>query len=195
MTNKVLLLVEDSPTQSFRLKIMLEEFDFDVILANSGKEAYNLAIERKPDVILSDILMPEMDGFELCHSIQNNEDICDIPIILQSANYQSKEDRDFGLDIGADAFIPKGIPGKELSRLIHQVLNGNKKKKSKDNSQQDMVNEPFDILHAQRMLYRLLEETALLEQANSAIKAERNRAQQLLDVASVMMVAVIYMVL
>ena len=190
MTNKVLLLVEDSPTQSFRLKMMLEEFDFDVILANSGKEAYKLAIERKPDVILSDILMPEMDGFELCHSIQNNEDICDIPIILQSANYQSKEDRDFGLDIGADAFIPKGIPGKELSRLIHQVLNGNKKKKGKDNSQKDMVNEPFDILHAQRMLYRLLEETALLEQANSAIKAERNRAQQLLDVASVMLVAV-----
>jgi PAS domain S-box-containing protein len=190
MTNKMLLLVEDSPTQSFRLKIMLEEYNFDVIQANSGREAYKLAIERKPDVILSDILMPEMDGFELCHSIQNNEDICEIPIILQSANYQSKEDRDFGLDIGADAFIPKGIPGEELSRLIHQVLKDNKKKKRKDASSKDIVNEPFDILHAQRMLYRLLEETALLEQANSAIKAERNRAQQLLDVASVMMVAI-----
>ena len=189
MTNKKLLLVEDSPTQSFRLKIMLEEFDFDVIQASSGKEAFELAIQEKPDAILSDILMPEMDGFELCHAIQNNDEIRNIPVILQSANYQSEEDRDFGLDIGADAFIPKGFSGKELAKLIHQVLNRHKKYNQADVSRESTAHEPFDILHAQRMLYRLLEETALLEQANSAIKVERNRAQQLLDVASVMMVA------
>ena len=189
MTNKKLLLVEDSPTQSFRLKIMLEEFDFDVIQAGSGKEAFDLALKEKPDVILSDILMPEMDGFELCHAIQNNHEIRNIPVILQSANYQSTEDRDFGLDIGADAFIPKGFSGKELAKIIQHVINRNKKYKKSDDIHEKNTDEPFDILHAHRMLYRLLEDTALLEQANSAIKAERNRAQQLLDVASVMMVA------
>ena len=189
MKKSKVLIVDDSPTQSFRIKIMLEELGFDVIEAHSGKTAIDIALEENPDIILSDILMPEMDGFEFCHLLRSDYGLTEIPVILQSSSYQSSEDRDFGLDIGADAFIPKGFSPEQMAKLIHQVINKKKNKKSNSSTQIGKAKQPFDELHAQRMLYKLLEETSMLEKANETIKAERNRAQKYLDVASVVMVA------
>ncbi len=182
------LVVDDSPTQSLRTKLTLETVGYIITEANNGKTALDIALRERPDVILSDILMPEMDGFELCHLIRTNPDLRQIPVILQTASYRAKEDREFGLDIGADAFIPKGASAEDLSNLIENVIaqSWDRQKMIDDKAEESR---PFDALHAQRMLFRLLEETAKLEQANAAIKAERNRAQKYLDVASVMMIA------
>ena len=189
MENKKVLVVDDSPTQSFRIKIMLEEIGFIVLEANSGKLAIDMALTEKPDVILSDILMPEMDGFELCYLLRSNYGLTQIPVILQSSSYQSTEDRNFGLDIGADAFIPKGFSPEDMASLINQVIINKQNGENESASDERREGKPFDELHAQRMLYKLLEETSMLEKANETIKIERNKAQQYLNVASVMIIA------
>ena len=190
MKSKKILVVDDSPTQALRSKLVLESLDFTVIEANNGKSAFEIALQENPDVIISDILMPEMDGFELTHLIQVDPRLQHIPIILQTASYRAKEDKEFGMDIGADAFIPKGADAEEITNVINRVV-ANKINKIKNGEKgQEEPRRPFDALHAQRMLFRLLEETAKLEQANASIEAERNRAQKYLEVASVIMVAI-----
>ncbi|MCE1253729.1 MAG: GAF domain-containing protein, partial [Anaerolineae bacterium] len=190
MKAKKILVVDDSPTQSMRSRIILETLGFEVMEANNGKKALDMALVENPDVIISDILMPEMDGFELCHLIQLDPQLQHIPVVLQTASYRAKEDREFGLDIGADAFVPKGAGVDEMSALINRVLAEREKREKSSQKSDKGSKSPFDALHAQRMLFRLLEETAKLEQANASIKIERNRAQKYLDVASVIMVAI-----
>ena len=82
MNNGVeILLVEDSPTQAAQLRHILEQHDYTVSFARNGVEALERLAEHKPTIVISDIVMPEMDGYELSRRIRTNPDFTDIPII------------------------------------------------------------------------------------------------------------------
>jgi CheY-like chemotaxis protein len=76
-----ILIVEDSPTQAEKLKYILEKNQYRVMISRDGKEALNMVSEHNPDLIISDILMPEIDGYELCRKIKSDESTMDIPVI------------------------------------------------------------------------------------------------------------------
>ena len=77
-----ILLAEDSLTQAEQLKYILEKYNYKVIVAKNGKEALGMVIKHKPSLIISDIVMPEMNGYELCKEIKSNEATIGIPVIL-----------------------------------------------------------------------------------------------------------------
>ena len=77
-----ILIVEDSPTQAEELRYILEKKDYRVSLAANGKEALNFLQSRMPDIVVTDILMPEMDGYELCKRIRADEKLKELPVIL-----------------------------------------------------------------------------------------------------------------
>jgi PAS domain S-box-containing protein len=104
--NIEVLIVEDSPTQAEHLKYTLEENGYAVFVANNGKAALALLQQRKPTMVISDIVMPEMDGYELCQRIKSNETLADIPVILLTSLADPK-DVIQGLECGADNFIVK----------------------------------------------------------------------------------------
>ncbi len=114
-----ILIVEDSPTQAEELKYILEKNHFHVSVANNGKEALVMLAERKPSLVLSDIVMPEMDGYELCKHIKTDDNLSDIPVVLVTT-LSSPRDVTKALECGANNFITKPYDeGFLLSRIQH----------------------------------------------------------------------------
>ena len=124
MSNDVeILIVEDSPTQAVQLRHILEQHDYRVSFARNGVEALVAIHEHRPTIVISDIVMPEMDGYELCRRIKEEPAIADIPIILLTTLNDSR-DVIKALENRADNFITK--PCNEqflLSRLQYILAN------------------------------------------------------------------------
>ncbi|HUV51089.1 MAG TPA: response regulator [Anaerolineae bacterium] len=124
-----ILIVEDSPTQAEQLKYLLEQHNYTVLVAESGKEALTLLDEHTPLLIISDIVMPEMNGYELCQEIKSGESTRDIPVILLTS-LSGAEDVLEGLACGADNFLTKPYHKDYLISHIEQILANKKLYKS-----------------------------------------------------------------
>ncbi|NOU16947.1 MAG: response regulator [Bacteroidales bacterium] len=124
-----ILIAEDSSTQAEQLKYLLEKYNYKVIVAKDGKEALNLLNEFKPAIIITDIVMPEMNGYELCKEIKSNESTIDIPVILLTSLSRS-EDILEGISCGADNFITKPYHDDYLISHIEQIIANRKFNKS-----------------------------------------------------------------
>jgi PAS domain S-box-containing protein/diguanylate cyclase (GGDEF)-like protein len=125
------LIAEDSPTQAERLRYLLEEQGYSVTAVSDGKQALAMARQCKPALIVSDVMMPEMDGFTLCGNIKRDDQLRDVPVILLTT-LSDVRDIMKGLECGAANFIRK--PYEEhylLDRvdylLMHQQLRKNQK--------------------------------------------------------------------
>jgi signal transduction histidine kinase/DNA-binding response OmpR family regulator len=116
----VLLIVEDNEDLLAYLKTQFSSA-FKVYTAFNGKEGFNLAREKMPDIIISDVMMSEMDGFEFCNKIKNDILTNHIPIVLLTA-LSSMENKLNGIDKGADAYIEKPFEIKYLDSVIHNLL-------------------------------------------------------------------------
>ena len=116
-----IMIVEDSPTQAENLKYILEEQGHQVIHAVNGKDAFAILIDQKPDLIMSDIIMPEMDGFELCSKIKANERLRSTPVILLTS-FSDPQDVIRAVQCGADLFITKPYDEKHLLTTIKHLL-------------------------------------------------------------------------
>jgi ligand-binding sensor domain-containing protein/signal transduction histidine kinase/DNA-binding NarL/FixJ family response regulator len=116
-----LLLVEDHKELQNYLKSFLEKFYF-VFTANNGEEALKIIEHENPDVVVSDVMMPLMDGFELCNNIKSNIETSHIPVILLTAR-TSEEDQTEGLENGADVYLSKPFNSKILKVHISNLLN------------------------------------------------------------------------
>ncbi len=115
------LVVEDSHTQAIQLKSLLEENGYEVSVAYDGAEGLSFLKEEKPDLVVSDIVMPEMDGYELCKKIKEDDDFIGIPVLLLT-QLNEPEDIIKGLECGADNFVTKPYDAKLLLSQIEYVL-------------------------------------------------------------------------
>jgi signal transduction histidine kinase len=118
-----ILVAEDSPTQAEHLRFILEQQGYRVTVARNGREALEFLSESKPTIVISDIMMPEMDGYQLCKRMKEDEAFRDIPVILLTT-LSEPEDIISGLESGADNFIIKPFQKDFLlSRLEYILLN------------------------------------------------------------------------
>lgn len=116
----LLLVVDDSQVILSYLKSFLSGY-FRVITATNGKIAWNLALEHVPDLVLTDLVMPELDGLQLTDKLKAHELTCHIPVLMLSARGEV-EDRITGHQHGADAFLPKPFHEQELVLIIRNML-------------------------------------------------------------------------
>ncbi len=116
----MILLVDDDPEILKLLRDFLRA-DYNIIFAKNGIEAYNKVLSDNPDLIVSDIVMPEMDGIELCNRIRENFDTSHLPMILLTAKAEIEE-RIVGLKAGADSYIPKPFHPEHLKVRIEKLL-------------------------------------------------------------------------
>lgn len=125
------VIAEDSPTQAAHLKNILQGQDFDVIATRDGKEAFEALRRRKPSLVIADILMPVMDGYELCRRIRADSTLADLPLILLTA-LSDPADVFKGLECGADNFLTKPYdPANLVARIEFLLANahlGNREK-------------------------------------------------------------------
>lgn len=115
-----LLIVEDNPDVQAYLQACLEG-QYQIIKAGNGREGIDKALEIVPDLIISDVMMPEKDGFELCRHLKENERTSHIPIVLLTAR-ADEASRLEGLEGGADAYLPKPFNQKELFIRLRKLI-------------------------------------------------------------------------
>ncbi len=119
-----ILIVEDIPHILELLEVTLKFKGYDVITARNGDEALNALLTEKPALILTDILMPRLDGYALAQEVRNNPETRDIPIIFLSATFITPEDKEFAMSLGAVRFLEKPIEASELLLSVAEVLTG-----------------------------------------------------------------------
>ncbi|MBW3552593.1 MAG: response regulator [Gemmatimonadetes bacterium] len=115
----IILIAEDHLDSREALGALLEAFGFRVIAAVNGAQAVDLARERRPDLILMDIMMPELDGFEATRRLRGFPETCEIPIITLTAMDGA---RSLALDAGANDFLPKPINSGVLLKKVRSWL-------------------------------------------------------------------------
>jgi two-component system, OmpR family, response regulator VanR len=116
-----ILIVEDSPTQTKFLRLILEENDFIVDSALDGARALECIRLKKPDLVITDIVMPEMDGFALCKALKSDPALKSIPVMMLTS-LTDPEDVIKGLQAGADNFLTKPYEDHFLISCIHYIF-------------------------------------------------------------------------
>ncbi|MBD1843226.1 response regulator [Cyanobacteria bacterium FACHB-63] len=114
------LVVEDTLSEMELLSHYLREGGYSVVGVVSAKDALSKAIEIKPDVIITDVVMPGMSGFELCRSLKKNPETQKVPIIICTSKGQ-EIDRLWGMRQGADVYITKPFTREQLIRAVRSV--------------------------------------------------------------------------
>jgi len=117
------LLVEDNYDNYEMVRFLLERADYTVVGARTGREAVNAAREHKPDVILMDLSLPELDGWEAAQEIKNDPDIAHIPLIALTA-HTLPGDRKKAMEAGFDNYISKPINVPAFYDIVSAVFKG-----------------------------------------------------------------------
>lgn len=123
MQHKI-LLIDDSPTQLETLKIQFKNAGFEVETAKDGSEGYRKVFETTPDLIVSDIIMPNLNGYQLCRLLKNNDVTKRIPIILLTV-LDKKINKFWGSKSGADRFISKSMNSDEIQEIAKRIIDEN----------------------------------------------------------------------
>ena len=116
-----ILIVEDSPTQAEKLKYILEQHDYQVSVTKQGQQALAWMEKRKPVLVISDIMMPEMDGYETMQVIRQNSLFRRLPIIALTAKAM-KGDREKCLEAGASEYLAKPVNTEQLLSALRMWL-------------------------------------------------------------------------
>jgi twitching motility two-component system response regulator PilG len=115
------LIVEDTKTITSLLQVYLMGWGLEFVEAKNGEEGLKLARELKPDLILSDVRMPVMDGFEMCAAIRSDKAIHSVPVVLLTS-LKDEASRQKGRLVGATAFLSKPVAVDELREKVGEIL-------------------------------------------------------------------------
>jgi DNA-binding response OmpR family regulator len=174
---QLMLVVEDNAEISDYIRDTFAEM-FEVLIAENGKAGLDIALRKIPDIIISDIMMPVMDGIELCRRLKEDVHTCHIPVVLLTAK-DSLEDKTEGYTVGADSYITKPFSGNLLRSRVSNLLEARKKItqlfSSSIVSKQSMVQDSISKLDNEFIdkLTRIIEENLEIEQLNIAQIAEQ----------------------
>ncbi|TLX71258.1 response regulator [Labilibacter sediminis] len=138
---KVLIAEDNEEVREYLISLLSEQYE--VVVAEDGLEGFDLVIETFPDIIISDVMMPRMDGFEFCEKVKSNDLISHIPVILLTAKVTDR-DMLFGTRRGADVYLKKPFDPELLLEKIKQLLSSTKRLEVKYSQQ--LVLEPRDAI-------------------------------------------------
>ncbi len=173
-----ILVVDDNNENLYMLESLLQGYGYEVETANDGVQALKKAKQGDFDMIISDILMPRMDGFQLCRKIKSDEKMKTIPFVFYTAAYTYDKDREFGLSLGADRYIVKPTEPDVFIEIIRELFA--EKGNPVESSTYPPVKEETVHLkeHNERLAKKLEYEMLELEKANRALKASLKKLRK-----------------
>ena len=118
-----ILIIEDHADLLEVLAYTLRAAGYDLLTAKTGKEGLEMAQREQPDLILTDLMLPLLNGYEICSMLKQDVRYKQIPIMMLSASKVQGKDEQLAKDCGADLFLLKSIPSKELLAKIQELLN------------------------------------------------------------------------
>lgn len=167
-----LLVVDDNEQNRYLLAALLKGHGYDVITAVDGADALNAARENPPDMIVTDILMPGMDGYSLCREWRLDEKLRKIPLVFYTATYTDTKDEEFSMALGAARFIIKPQEPDVLIRMLEEVMDEQESYRqnvSPENSVEDTV---FLKKYNEALIRKLEDKLEQLESANRNLERE-----------------------
>jgi response regulator RpfG family c-di-GMP phosphodiesterase len=164
-----ILIVDDYPENLYFLEVLLKTNGYDVESASNGAEALELALAAAPALIISDVLMPVMDGFSLCRSCKMDEKLKDIPFVFYTATYTDARDESFALSLGAQAFVVKPIDPDHFLEIVKNQLQ-QKREQVPQTPPMGIENEEIFFKEYNETLIRKLEDKMVaLEKSNKRL--------------------------
>lgn len=179
---KKVLIADDSPIVIKMLTFMLSSLPCDVIAATDGVEAIKLSYRTHPDLILLDILMPKMNGYQVCRLLKDDEQTQHIPIVMLTAKDQPS-DRFWGLATGADKYIIKDFEDRELLETVTHLLQQDTPPPahSPENRLKEITT--IDVLsHANHLLDRQLYQSTITNKINQLASSIQNFDETIVSV-------------
>lgn len=166
-----ILIVDDKEQNLYMLQVLLEGHGYEVVSAANGAEALKNARRDPPDMIISDILMPVMDGFTLCREWKGDERLKEISFVFYTATYTDPKDEELALGLGADRFIVKPVEPDEFIKIIQDVIRDVEKGKIKP--KKPVLEEDKDNfkLYSERLVKKL--EKKMLDLENEITKRKQ----------------------
>lgn len=117
-----LLIVDDIDANLKVLRVSFEAEGHNIVEASDGIEALQVLARESVDAVLSDILMPRMDGYRLCHEIRSDEGLRELPIVIYTSTYTSSGDEKLALSVGADKYLKKPAPFQTILTALHEAM-------------------------------------------------------------------------
>jgi PAS domain S-box-containing protein len=171
---KKVLIVDDNGANRYLLRSLLEEEGLEVVEAENGKEALEKALADPPDLIVSDILMPVMDGYALCRRCKSDERLKQVPFIFYTATYTEPKDEKFALSLGADRFVLKPQEPEIIVNILKEVWE--QRDATKPMAARPLGAEMEFFRQYNEVLFRKLEKKMLdLETANQELRLLEER--------------------
>nr|HOP40682.1 response regulator [Geobacteraceae bacterium] len=179
-----ILIVEDDDNSRVFLKRALQSQGYEVECAGNGVEALEKAALSAPGLIISDIMMPRMDGFELCRAIKLDERLRAVPFVFYTATFVEQRDEKLAMSLGADRFLVKPMEPDEFFRVIGEVID---KRRQNDGPATGQATEAsaLDRMYAETVARKLEKKVGQLEEALETIRASEERFRTIFEQAAV----------
>jgi PAS domain S-box-containing protein len=171
------LIADDNPESLYMLEALFRDSDYRVYTAADGMAALELIQREHIDVIISDVLMPRMDGFQLCRSVKTDKNLRHIPFIVYTATYTSPQDEAYALKLGAERFILKPAEPEEFLTVVRTVVREAEESIPTAAAGASSLGEEESLrLYSERLAERL---QFKIEQAQEEIEARRRTEHKL----------------
>ncbi|MBF0371475.1 MAG: PAS domain S-box protein [Magnetococcales bacterium] len=178
-----ILVVDDNENARLLAQTVLISQGYGVETASNGKEALAAIRQKQPDLVITDILMPEMDGFDLCRTIKEDAALCHIPLVFYTATYTDPKDERFAMELGASRFIIKPLEVDHFVSIIREILGSVQASKL---PRPNLLNQkaPLDRLHVESLSRKLDKKIKDLEREQEALRKSEERYRDLLETTS-----------
>ena len=161
---KRILVVDDNEASLALVKSILTHSGYDVTEARNGVEALDQAMRMRPDVVVSDVLMPVMDGFALCREMKKDDRVKEIPLVFYTATYTDPRDEQLAMDLGASRFLIKPMDPAALVTVLNDVLNEKEK---------GFVSTPASSVEEESAYYRLYNVALIRKLEDKMVELEK----------------------
>ncbi len=174
-----ILIVDDNEDSRVYLERSLKSQGYATSGADNGESALAKAKEWKPNMIISDIMMPEMDGFELCKNIKSNEELKTICFVFYTATFIDNKDRELAISFGASEYIVKPVPPNEFFEIIKNVLKKYENNKLPISPQIEINKHELNERHVHTLTKKLHKKVSDLEKEREALKKSEKNYQDI----------------
>lgn len=196
MGGHLVLLVDDNEANLYLLSVLLEGHGCAVATAGNGADALDLARKNPPDLVVSDVLMPGMDGFALCREWKKDERLKTIPFVFYTATYTDEQDRQFGLSLGAERFLVKPEEPDVLVQIIWDTMQTDsrpsRRARAVGHAQAvspakgpEIDETDYLTLYNRSLVHKLEAKMRQLEQANTALRDSHRDLEEAQRIASI----------
>ncbi len=167
------LVVDDEEASRYLLELLLSAHGIEVDSASDGEKAFAMAQARRPDTIVTDILMPNMDGYQLCVRLKSDAALREVPIMVYTSSFGDEEDKDFALSLGVDTFLIKPQePDLLLTEILRLLGATGQRPRPRTLPAADLEVQPRVLQeYGERISHKLYEKLLELEKANADLSS------------------------